>query len=115
MSPATPEELSVTSQSPPPPKISVARNIGSTPPHNEIETDTALGQTVSAPAASFSSQDTDDEDVDIDNDKGTDIDPSYTAVIQQGNTERRSTRATRNTAIPHCSLLIQVKRLLQQS
>ena len=82
-------------------------------PHNKTETDTALDPTGGTPPTSFASQDTDDEE--IDNDKGADIDPSYTAVVQHGNTERRSTRATRNTAIPHCSLLIQVKQLLQQS
>ena len=82
-------------------------------PHNVVETDAALDPIDGTPPTSLASQDTDDED--IDNDKGTDIDPSYTTVVQHGNTERRYTRATRNTAIPHCSLLIQVKQLLQQS
>ena len=50
----------------------------------------------------------DDEDPDIDNDRGTDIDPNYTAAVQPGDTDRRATRATRDPAIPHCSLLVQV-------
>ena len=82
---------------------------------DKLETDTTLRKVVNAPVATPTSQAVDDEDLDIDNDRGTDIDPNYTAVIQHGNTERRTTRATRNTSIPHCSLLIQVKQLLQQS
>ena len=50
----------------------------------------------------------DDEEPDIDNDRGTDVDPNYTATILPGNTERRVTRATRDPMIPHCSLLVQV-------
>ena len=81
---------------------------------DKLETDTTLGKVVNVPVTTPPSQDTDDEDLDIDNDRGTDIDPNYTAVIQPGNTERRTTRATRNPAIPHCSLLVQVMQILVQ-
>ena len=48
----------------------------------------------------------DEEEPDIDNDRGTDVDPNYTATILPGNTERRATRATRDPKIPHCSLFL---------
>jgi hypothetical protein len=118
-SPATPEKPIATNQPLPltasnDPRDMEIRTVGSIPVPDKLETDTALGQAVNAPVTTLPSQDTDDEDLDIDNDMGTDIDPNYTAVIQQGNTERRTTRATRNTSIPHCSLLIQVKQFLVQ-
>ena len=50
----------------------------------------------------------DDEEPDIDKDRGTDVDPNYTATILPGTTDRRVTRATRDPMIPHCSLLVQV-------
>ena len=52
----------------------------------------------------------DEEEPVIDNDRGTDVDPNYTATILPGNTERRATRATRDPKIPHCSLLVQVAK-----
>ena len=48
-----------------------------------------------------------EEEPEVDNDKGTKLDPNYTARLTPGNTNRRSTRATRDPNIPHCSLLIQ--------
>ena len=72
------------------------------------ETDMILEKVVNNPVTTTFSQADDDEDPDIDNDRGTDRDPNYTAVVQPGDTDRRATRATRNPAIPHCSLLVQV-------
>ena len=72
------------------------------------ETNIIRKQIVNNPVTTISSQADDDEDLDFDNDRGTDIDPNYTAVVQPGDTDRRATRATRNPAIPHCSLLVQV-------
>ena len=65
-------------------------------------TSTAVGPT--------SSSQTDEVEPDIDNDRGTKLDPDYTAKVLPGNTERRSTRATRDPEIPHCSLLVQVAK-----
>ena len=41
---------------------------------------------MNAPVTTSPSQDIDDEDLDIDNDRGTDIDPNYTAAVQPGDT-----------------------------
>ena len=71
------------------------------------EPDTTLRNVVNDSITPNLSQ-ADDEDPDIDNDRGTDIDPNYTAAVLPGDTERRATRATRDPAIPHCSLLVQV-------
>ena len=71
------------------------------------EPDTTLGNVVNDSITPNLSQ-SDDEDPDIDNDRGTDVDPNYTAAFLPGGTERRATRATRDPAIPHCSLLVQV-------
>ena len=49
----------------------------------------------------------DEEELEVDNDKGTKLDPNYTARLTPGNINRRTTRATRDPNIPHCSLLIQ--------
>ena len=49
----------------------------------------------------------DEEEPEVDNDRGTKLDPNYTARPTPGNTDRRSTRASRDPSIPHCSLLIQ--------
>ena len=73
-----------------------------------VETNIIRKQVVDNPVTTTSSQADDDEDPDIDNDRGTDIDPNYTAAVQPGDTDRRATRATRDPAIPHCSLLVQV-------
>ena len=51
--------------------------------------------------------DNDEEDPEVDNDKGTKQDPNYKVRIAPGNNNRRTTRATRDPNIPHCSLLIQ--------
>ena len=72
------------------------------------ETDIILKNVVNNSITPTFSQADDDEDPDIDNDRGTDIDPNYTAAVQPGDTDRRATRATRDPAIPHCSLLVQV-------
>ena len=118
-SPATPEKQIATSQPLPltashDPRDMETRTAGSSPAPVKLETDTTLGQAVNAPVTTLSSQNTDDENLGVDNDMGTDIGPNYTTVIQQGNTERRTSRVTRITSIPHCSLLIQVKQFLVQ-
>ena len=74
---------------------------------DDEELETTLGDVVDNSIAPDQSQ-PDDEDPDIDNDRGTDVDPNYTATFLPGDTERRVTRATRDPTIPHCSLLVQV-------
>mgnify|MGYP006975637553 CR=1 FL=1 len=49
----------------------------------------------------------DEKEPEVDNDRGKKRDPNYKARLAPGNNNRRTTRATRDPNIPHCSLLIQ--------